>query len=108
MAMVGYPASDNALVAALEIGLDIKAHRSRPFSIGLLERARRVYCLAKGHRDFLAPYLEGQPGTVELLEPNGKDIRDPYGRSLKVYRKVTSQIVKACQARAEELLGGAR
>ena len=103
MAMVDRSASDNAVVSAAEHALDLSQHRSRPFSIDLLEEARTVYCLASGHREFLAPYFRDRPGDLAMLDPKGKDIRDPYGRSLKVYRKVAEQILKACDTRAKEL-----
>ena len=43
---------------------------------------------------------------LELLDPTAKDIRDPYRRSPRVYRKVAEQIVKACAERAGELSSG--
>lgn len=106
MALENMPATENAIQSAADIGLDISAHRSRPFSIGLLEEASRIYCLAQGHREFLLPYFKGRSADLELLDPNKKDIRDPYRRSPRFYRKVAEQIVKACAERAGELSSG--
>jgi len=104
MAMAGHPASEHSITTAAEHGLDLRAHRSRPFSIGLLKQAERVYVMSRNHRDFLVPYFD-DPDVVELLDPRGKEIRDPYGRALKVYRRAAEQILEAVETRADEILG---
>jgi len=105
MAMVGYPATEHSVTAAAELGLDLGRHRSRPFSIRLIEEAARVYCLSSNHRDFLLPYFQNRPDALQLLHPKNKDIADPYGRALKVYRKTAQRIVDICTERARELTG---
>ncbi len=105
MAMAGHPASEHSISTAAEHGLDLRAHRSRPFSIGLLNQADRVYVMSHGHREFLQPYFEN-PDLVQLLDPDGKEIRDPYGRSLKVYRRAADRIQKAIEARVVEIVNG--
>ncbi|UCE87247.1 MAG: threonylcarbamoyl-AMP synthase [Deltaproteobacteria bacterium] len=105
MAMPGYPATDHSVTCAADLGLDLSQHRSRPFSIGLLERAHRVFCMANGHMEFLRPYFDGREDDLQLLDPDGKEIRDPYRKPLKVYRRTTEQIAKAVEARVDEILG---
>jgi len=103
MAMVGKPATEEAATVGTEHGVDLSRHRSRIFSPRLLASARRVFCLARNHLDFLLPYFEKRPHDLELLDPKGREIHDPYGRSLKVYRKVGDQIARAVAKRADEL-----
>jgi L-threonylcarbamoyladenylate synthase len=105
MAMVDKPATEHAVEVGRELGIDLSGHRSRPFSLRLLAEARRTYCLARPHLDFLRPYYAERPDDLMLLDPKGREIHDPYGRPLKVYRKVALQIAKAVERRAEELLG---
>jgi tRNA threonylcarbamoyl adenosine modification protein (Sua5/YciO/YrdC/YwlC family) len=105
MAMPGYPATDHSVTCAADLGLDLGAHRSRPFSIRLLQSASRVYCMSKGHMEFLRPYFDDREDDLQLLDPEGKEIRDPYQKPLKVYRKTTEQIAKAVEARVDEILG---
>lgn len=105
MAVPGYPATDHSATCAADLGLDLSAHRSRPFSIGLLKRASRVYCMSNGHLEFLRPYFEGREDDLQLLDPDGKEIRDPYHKPLKAYRRATELIAKAVEARADEILG---
>ncbi|MHC4957854.1 MAG: L-threonylcarbamoyladenylate synthase [Planctomycetota bacterium] len=104
MALQGRPASDHAVAVMNDAGLDLTRHRSRPFSIELVQRADLVYAAARNHLDFLRPYFEGRQGALQLLDPKERDIPDPYGRPVRLYRKVAEQVVRACAARAEELL----
>jgi L-threonylcarbamoyladenylate synthase len=104
MAMIGKPATEESVVVGREHGVDLTGHRSRIFSPRLLASARRVYCLARNHLEFLRPYFAERPADLDLLDPKGRDIHDPYGRPLKVYRKVGRDIGKAVEKRALELL----
>ncbi|MCK6459113.1 MAG: threonylcarbamoyl-AMP synthase [Planctomycetes bacterium] len=105
MAMVDKPATQEAVEVGREHGVDLSLHRSRIFSPRLLASARRVYCLARNHLEFLRPYFADRPHALDLLDPKGREIHDPYGRPLKVYRKVGAQIERAVGKRADELLG---
>lgn len=103
-ALDGRAATENAIQVAEEHGLDIRRHRSRRFRIRPLKQALRVYCLAECHRAFLLPYFTGAEDRLELLDPDCKEIADPYGRSLRFYRKTAERIAAACERRAGELL----
>lgn len=103
-ALPGLPATEESRVVGREHGVDLEAHRSRGFAISLVRRARRVFCLARPHQDFLRPYFADRPDDLLPLSPEGREIEDPYGRSIKVYRKAAEAIRKACRARLEELL----
>jgi tRNA threonylcarbamoyl adenosine modification protein (Sua5/YciO/YrdC/YwlC family) len=106
-ALAGRPATDHSITVAEEYGLDLRRHRSRPFALRMVQEARRVYCLSRTHLNFLAPYFQDRPDDLDLLDPKGKEIHDPYGSSLKVYRKVGAQVLRAAEKRAAELVGEA-
>lgn len=105
MAMVDKPVPEEALAIGEQHGLDLRGHRSRVFSPRLLAESRRCWCFAKHQIDFLRPYYADRPDDLALLDPKDREIPDPYGRSLKVYRKVADQIVRAVERRIDELLG---
>jgi protein-tyrosine-phosphatase len=100
----GEPPTDHAVRVAGELGLDIGKHRSRPFRIARVDEAARVYGMTRAHLDFLSPYFIRRPDDLCLLAPKGREIPDPYGRSLKVYRRTAELIREACEQRAEELV----
>jgi tRNA threonylcarbamoyl adenosine modification protein (Sua5/YciO/YrdC/YwlC family) len=105
MAMVSKPPPEEAVAVGDEHGVDIRGHRSRIFSPRLLKEARRVWCFARNQFDFLRPYYASRPDDLALIDPTGREIPDPYGRSAKVYRKVADQIAKAVERRIDEILG---
>ncbi len=89
----GQPASDHAIAVCAENGIDITSHRSRALHPGDLKRADVVLTMEPYHRNhlrLLAPVIKDK---VFLLAswPNEKawrnSIKDPFGRSLRLYRK---------------------
>jgi protein-tyrosine-phosphatase len=107
-ALEGEPATEQAQTVATERGLDLSGHRSRPFRIGRVRHAAKVYCMTHGHQEFLRPYFQNRADDLDLLCPRGREIDDPYGRALKVYRRAAERIEEACARRAEELVAGVR
>jgi protein-tyrosine-phosphatase len=96
----GLPASDGAIRALAEIGLDASSHRTQPVSRPLVEQAEWIIPMARGHRsDLLAAYPEAAP-RIRMLCAFGPgapptDISDPAGQDLFVYRRIRDQIDSA-------------
>jgi protein-tyrosine-phosphatase len=86
--------------AAAEIGVDIGGHTARSLTYELVDRAELIYGLTAEH---VAVVAERFPkASVELLDPGGTDIEDPYGMELEYYRAVRQKIVDAIGARRQE------
>jgi len=98
------PATEHTLTVASEMGLDLSTHLSRPFRILRVREAARIYGLTGQHVEFLRPYFQTRPEALDLLDPEGREIPDPYSRSLKVYRRSAELIRAACEKRAAELV----
>jgi protein-tyrosine-phosphatase len=98
------PASDGSLAAAAEIGLDLSGHESRMVDRATIERADRVYCLATSHLRAIVAKMPSAKDKVALLRPDGRDIADPYGGDLPMYRQTRDEIRKAIEARLPEWL----
>jgi protein-tyrosine phosphatase len=91
-AMMGGEASSEAVEVARAYGADLSSHHSRPLSADLLRQADLLVAMTHSHLAALAG-LEAQPRTrLRLLCPNGKDISDPIGGELAVYRACAEQI----------------
>lgn len=99
MTVPGRRASDGALVAMAEVGIDLRPHRSRDlWSLDLSESV--VYAL---HRDHLAEVQQRRPTvTASLLDPRGHSIPDPYGMDLDAYRLIRDVITEAIELRSAE------
>ena len=121
-AVDGAPASDHAIRALAEIGLDGSTHRSTALHRVPLDRMDAILCMGRSHllavRGALAAQLTAAdpardstgagrrpgPELVDLLDPRGLDVADPFAGSLDVYRSARDQIDRAIDERLEQLL----
>jgi len=92
----GAPASDEAIRALAEIGVDLREHRSRGVRAADLRSADLIVGMDFEHLEFLAEHFPTGGGRRLLLrafehgaEPSSHalGLADPMGRSLRVYRK---------------------
>lgn len=100
----GMPASEGSTAAAAEVGLDLSRHRSTSFETADALRASQVLCLSTGHLRAVAAVAPGLGERVQLLDPAGRDVRDPYGGTLAEYRQMREQVAAAVERRLEEWL----
>jgi len=102
-AAVGDSASRPAIAVMAEDGIDLSDHRSRPAVPDEIARQDRVYCMTRSHREALLALLPpGKAAHVELLDPRGLDIPDPFGAGRVEYRAAADRIAAAVRARLEE------
>ena len=99
----GAEASAHAVEAARERGADLRGHRSRAVTPGLLEESDRIVCMTRAHRDSVLDWVPAARGRVRLLHPAG-DLEDPVGGTLDEYRRCAGTIEAAVEALAAELL----
>ena len=98
----GSPATRPAVQVGAELGLSLSAHRSRPVSAATVGDAAIVYGMTRSHVDSVRRTVPGIAARVELLDPDGNDIADPYGLSIEFYRQIRDEIAEAIEARKEE------
>lgn len=91
----GAPASENSVAAMRDRGIDISDHASSPAIDHEVAAHDEVYCLTRSHRDALVAMLPpDQASSVQLLDPDGRDVPDPFGGPLSVYRQ-TADVIEA-------------
>ncbi len=106
IARSGDPASENAVVACSEIGVDISEHASQPLTSELVEWADQILCMEESHllavnaKDWRAPFKTWNLGSFI----DKKQIRDPYRRSLRKYRKARDLIRRAVDEALDRLV----
>ncbi len=86
-AFPGDEASENAVKALSEIGIDLSSHRSRPVNPYLLRESDFIVGMSPSHINALLPYTE--KGKL-LCFPGG--VPDPYGGDIEIYRKTRDKI----------------
>lgn len=92
----GAPASDGALLVALEHGLDLNAHRAQVLTRELVGEADLVLVMGPHHRD--RALVLGGEGRTHLLTDfaartaTGRPVQDPFGGELDVYRETFAEL----------------
>lgn len=88
----GSPASDGAVSAMSAMGLDLSRHQSKLASQQLLERADWILTMTGGHRQAILARFPHVANKVYSLDPDGRDVSDPYGSSVDVYQSCALKI----------------
>jgi len=99
-AEAGHPATPETVDAARARGIDLRGHRSRPLTPHLLDSADRVLVMEGAQRSRLLEFAADAAGKVDLLDPSGRDVPDPFGRGPETYSRVADLIERAVEHRA--------
>jgi len=103
-AAAGSGASENAVQAAAERGIDLRAHRARPMTVDLLRAADYIWVMTRGHLDAAVRLAPEVAPRVALLDPHGDDIADPIGGDLDCYRACARRLEDALTHRLQEIV----
>jgi len=95
--MGGSLISPEAVLVLGEIGIDARDHLSSPVMIEALEDAAHVVCMTAGHAMILNQIFPETAHKVRLMHSFGmdnptKDVLDPVGGSLDVYRHTRDEL----------------
>jgi len=101
-AVAGHPATPETVEAARVRGLDLRSHRSRTLTPGLLDSADRVFVMERSQRETILEFSAGDARKVALLDPDGGDIPDPFGRGPEAYARAAALLERAVEARVAE------
>ena len=99
-ALVGQNADEKAIAVSEELGVDISLHKARQLNIQELMNAKKVFCMDRGHLEFvsaLSPVVAEK--TVLLTDfPKSrfikKDVSDPFRQTIGKFRKSRDLILK--------------
>lgn len=97
--LISIPAHDFSLKVAEENEIDIRSHRSRPVSTGIIDCADLIFCMALNHFNFLKEKFPEQKNKFVLLKEwqrktllTNPSIADPIGHELEFFRKTYAEI----------------
>lgn len=77
----GQPASDNAIIALNEIGIDLTHHSAKRISMQDLKSADIIYVMSEGQKAAIAEVVPEKADKIKVL-----DIIDPYGMEIDEYK----------------------
>ncbi len=99
----GRPASAGALSAMERRGIELRGHRSRLLTRPMLEAQDRVYAMTAEIARNLRRATP-HPERIQLLDPEGRDVPDPYGGSDADYQECALVIERHVNKIVEELV----
>jgi L-threonylcarbamoyladenylate synthase len=100
-AMPGARAAPHAVDALRDLGVDLSRHRSRPLSVELIHQADVVYTMARNHAMAAMSLVPSAAEKVMTLAP-GRDIDDPIGSDIGVYRELAGELRTLIESRLQE------
>jgi glycine hydroxymethyltransferase len=94
----GAAASQPAVTALSELGIDLRSFRSQPVTEELLERCSHVFTMTRDHRRMIDLLFPEHGEKVRLLgefSRGGGDVPDPIGQGLPTYKRCRDVIKSA-------------
>jgi tRNA threonylcarbamoyl adenosine modification protein (Sua5/YciO/YrdC/YwlC family) len=102
-ALAGSPASSEAVQVMSQWGLDLSHHESQPLSAQLVRNADYIFALTRAHRQAIFEEWPEAAARTRLLSHEGRDISDPVGGPLELYRRCAEQIRAELENWAQEI-----
>lgn len=107
----GCPATEYAVAAMAERGIDISAHRSRNLTEQIVADAALILTMTRGHAEAIRAEFPACASKVYLLsEMSGSrsEVDDPVGRSFQVYQATVRELERLIDAGWNRLIELAR
>jgi tRNA threonylcarbamoyl adenosine modification protein (Sua5/YciO/YrdC/YwlC family) len=103
-ALTGDPASPPGVVAAAKWGADISEHVAQPLTPSLIRDADRIVTAARPHAETILTFTPEAYDRVRPMRRDGRDVKDPYGRSDREYRRTAAEIREEMTVLADEVV----
>jgi protein-tyrosine phosphatase len=98
----GRPSSETLQVLR-EMGISLNGHITQPVTSSLVRHADLILTMTRGHRDALVGHWPSAAGRTELLRQDQRDIPDPIGGPIDLYRSCAQQMDDELRLRAARL-----
>ena len=102
-ANVGGKASENAVKALDEMGIDLTFPQTKPITEELIEKSDLILTMTEAHKELLKPIAGNDVYTLKEYGGGSGDISDPYGGDIEEYRETAREIYDALVDVAEKI-----
>ncbi len=92
----GLSPSKNAILAMRELGRDISSHESSQLDEKMIEKANAVFAMTSDHLGIMQSIYPQFKDKLYMLNAD-KNISDPFGGDISIYRRCRDEIRKAIQ-----------
>src|SRR5262249_43610115 len=82
---------------AASLGLDLRGHRARLLTPEVVRAADDIFAMTAQHRRDVLALAPEAAERVQMLDPEGRDVRDPIGGTLETYRACMEELERALQ-----------
>lgn len=102
-ANVGGTASDEAIEALDNMGIDLTFHQTKPITEELIEKSDIILAMTQAHKELLKPMVGDKVYTLKEYAGDSGDVSDPYGGDLEEYEETAKEIYDALVDVAEKI-----
>ena len=101
----GSPASENAVLAMKELGIDIDGRKSKSVTCDMIKSADFVLTMSASHKKALMMDFGNSEKIKTLSEfvGEGGDVPDPFGGSIDMYRHCRDSLKTLIEKAVEKL-----
>ncbi|MBP3361946.1 MAG: low molecular weight protein arginine phosphatase [Clostridia bacterium] len=100
----GQPASENAVIAMEDYGIDLSGHISRQITDELVTDADLVLTMTEGHKMLTAGLAPEKTFTICEFAGYDGEISDPFGGDVDEYKSVAREIYDCLTDIAEKIV----
>ncbi len=101
-AHAGDPLTENAARALETLGITGFTHHAAPLTPEMVSEADTIYFMTDMHKRVLCAACPEAADKVFLLEPDGRDISDPFGKDLDAYLLCAREIENSIRYRVDK------
>ncbi len=87
-------------LALTEIGIDAGDFQSRQLTDAILKKSTVVFCMTDSQKRL----LEGKAHVFSIKDVTGREVPDPYGRTIVEYRAARDELMRACDIIIEDYI----
>ena len=98
----GLAISAEARQVLRDMGIDAGAHRSHELTPEMIDLSDIIFAMTREHAELVLEMAPSAKAKVKTLDSTGKDIPDPIGRPVQVYRETAARIKECVAKRFEE------
>ncbi|TWT90180.1 Low molecular weight protein-tyrosine-phosphatase YwlE [Pseudobythopirellula maris] len=100
----GGRAAAETLALLEERGISLAAHSSQMLSDHLIRQADLLLTMTRAHRDAILGHWPEAAPRVKMMMPGGRDVPDPIGGSIEVYRQCAEQLEQGIDHHLDAIL----